>query len=213
MTFLFPSQHSYSPVTPHLYQEWAQNLSPVSNSACNPRWQGFRSGEGKLGQKVRYSASPHPHDWRTSQIMVSWSKSSGEVSRSENTVTFPANLLSWILRFPPLPSKFLDPSTLPLNPYRNLWRSFHFTDASSMAQETLYLTGDSASSGPPCPSCCQPLLVHTLPSLTLSTTWSFSDIHLSYLTRTLVHWCYYFRKPNPSLSSMAHLRVHGQKRV
>ena len=147
MTFLFTSQHSYSPVTPRLYQEWAHNLSPVSDSSWNPWWQGFRSGEGKPGQKVRYSASPHPHYWRTSQTMVSWSKSSGEMSRSESTVTLPANL-SWILHFSPLPSMSWDPSTLPLNPYRNLWRSFHFTEASSMAQETLHLTGDSASSGP-----------------------------------------------------------------
>ena len=147
MTFLFTSQHSYSPVTPYLYQEWAQNLSPVSDSACDPRWQGFRSGEGKLGQKVRYSASPHPHYWRTSQTMVSWSKSSGEMSRSESALTLPANPLSWILHFSLLPSVSWDPSTLPLNPYSSLWRSFHFTDASSLAHETLYLTGDSASAG------------------------------------------------------------------
>ena len=84
---------------------------------------------------------------RTSQTMVSWSKSSGEMSRSERALTLPANPLSWILHFSPLPSVNWDPSTLPLNPYSCLWRSFHFTDASSMAQETLYLTGDSASSG------------------------------------------------------------------
>ena len=48
---LVPLPTLLHPVTPHLSQEWAQNLSPVSDSTCNPRGQGCRSREGKQSRR------------------------------------------------------------------------------------------------------------------------------------------------------------------
>lgn len=65
-------------------------------------------------------------------------------------------------------------------------------------QETLHLTGDLASWALP---------VHTLPSLSTEYPYGVSVTPTCLTSQELlVHWCYSLRKPNPSPSSMAHLK-------
>ena len=69
-----------------------------------PDGKGSGQGRASWGRKSDTQLPLTLITERTSQTMVSWSKSSGEMSRSERALTLPANPLSWILHFSPLPS-------------------------------------------------------------------------------------------------------------